>query len=64
IIFMFLALLMLPSFSYAGEADVEFVEATLVKGSYFFEVTVRHADEGWEHFANWYRIRTEDGREI
>ena len=49
---------------YAGEADVVFVELTGVQGGYYFDVTVKHADTGWEHFANWWRVRTKDGKEI
>jgi hypothetical protein len=38
---------------YAGEADV--VEVDIQKtgdATYFFKVTVKHADEGWDHYAN------------
>ncbi len=34
----------------AGEADVVRLEATRVTpGVWRFDVTVRHADEGWDH---------------
>jgi hypothetical protein len=46
----------------AGEADVLAAEATAVKGGrYRFEVTVRHADEGWEHYADRWEVLAPDG---
>lgn len=46
----------------AGEADVVDV---LVRGSrdqgYRIEVTVRHADEGWEHYADRWEVLSPDG---
>ena len=45
----------------AGEADVTAV--TLRTGStYSFSVTVRHADEGWEHYANRWEVLSLDGK--
>ncbi len=55
-----LALLTAPAI--AGEADVE--KVTAQKGSdglYTFNVTVRHADEGWEHYANRWDVLAPDG---
>ena len=46
----------------AGEADV--VSATVSKtgpGVYRFDVTVRHADTGWEHYANQWDVLAPDG---
>ena len=46
----------------AGEADVEAVEVTPQSGgTYRFDVTVRHADEGWEHYADRWDVVGEDG---
>lgn len=42
-----------PVPAYAGEADV--VGVKIVKegtGTYRFDVTVKHGDEGWNHYAN------------
>ena len=37
----------------AGEADVEAVRITKERaGTYRFDVTVRHADTGWKHYAD------------
>ncbi len=47
---------------FAGEADVVDV---LVRGSraegYRIDVTVRHADEGWEHYADRWEVLSPDG---
>lgn len=47
---------------HAGEADV--LAATYVKaddGAYRFDVTVRHADAGWEHYADKWQVAGPDG---
>jgi len=61
-IFSVSAALLLQSTSYAGQALIETVEAEcnyqrLCK----FSVTIRHADEGWTHFANGWKIFTPSG---
>lgn len=46
----------------AGEADV--VEAKLdasAEGTFRAVVTVRHADEGWEHYADAFEVVAPDG---
>ena len=46
----------------AGEADV--IEASARKtspGVYSFDVTVAHADEGWDHYANAWDVLAPDG---
>jgi hypothetical protein len=46
----------------AGEADV--VDAAFQAepgGTFMFEVTVRHADEGWEHYADKWQVTGADG---
>ncbi len=46
----------------AGEADVVAVEATRSgDGTYRFDVTVRHADAGWEHYADKWQVLGPDG---
>ena len=45
-----------------GQADVLDVKIQReAGGSYHFEVTVRHADEGWEHYADRWEILAPDG---
>ncbi|MFC5583493.1 hypothetical protein ACFPOD_00080 [Nitratireductor kimnyeongensis] len=47
-----LALIIAPS-ALAGEADIVDVNVIAESaGTYSFEVTVEHADEGWEHYAD------------
>jgi len=46
----------------AGEADVVDVEVSrLSENVYRFDVTVRHADEGWDHYADAFEIVTPEG---
>lgn len=47
----------------AGEADVVGAEAARESdGTWRFRVTVRHADEGWDHYADRWQVETPDGR--
>ena len=45
----------------AGEADVVGVEVSGSGGTYAFSVTLRHADEGWDHYANVWEVLGKDG---
>lgn len=48
--------------AHAGEADV--VGVKIVKegtGTYRFDVTVKHGDEGWNHYANRWDVVGPDG---
>lgn len=46
----------------AGEADVVGVEVTrAADGSYRFDVTVAHADRGWDHYADAWDVLAPDG---
>lgn len=55
-------LILSGSIAYAGEADVVSVEAAKSNdGSYRFEVTVSHQDEGWKHYVNKWEIVAPDG---
>lgn len=58
-----LSLLLLPSLSIAGEADVINAEVEAVGGKFYrFKVTVEHNDEGWEHFAKAWEVLGPDGK--
>jgi hypothetical protein len=47
------------------EANIVKVEFTKDAGdSYTFTVTVLHNDTGWEHYADWWRIISQDGEEL
>lgn len=51
-----------PSLALAGAADVENVAVRKNNdGSYNFDVTVRHADAGWDHYANRWDVVGPDG---
>lgn len=54
--------LLLAPAALAGEADVEAVTATQAgDGSWRFDVTVRHGDEGWDHYADKWEVLAPDG---
>ena len=55
------ALAIIPSLTLAGDADVVGVRISQRGDSYHFSVTVRHADAGWEHYANNWEIVMPDG---
>lgn len=47
----------------AGEADVVAAEAEQESdGTWRFRVTVRHGDEGWDHYADRWQVETPEGR--
>ena len=49
----------------AGEAAVTHVDAAREQGgTWRFAVTVAHADEGWDHYADAFTIELADGTEI
>jgi hypothetical protein len=51
-----------PSVARAGEADVVAVEiAPEGEGRFRFDVTVRHGDEGWDHYADRWEVHGPDG---
>ena len=45
----------------AGPADVVGATATAAPGGVRFDVSVAHADEGWEHYADAWRVLAPDG---
>lgn len=57
-----LSVLMLTAMVNAGEAEVIAVDVTRSSdGTYRFDVTVQHADEGWKHYANRWEVLAPDG---
>ncbi len=49
----------------AGEADVVGVVVRADgPGTYSFDVTVRHADAGWKHYADRWEVLTADGKTV
>lgn len=56
------ALLMMTGVSLAGTADVVDVKAAKSSdGTWSFDVTVSHGDEGWDHYANRWDVVAPDG---
>lgn len=54
--------LLLATPTVAGPADVVSVSVTVSgPGQYRFSVTVRHADEGWDHYADRWEVLDPDG---
>jgi hypothetical protein len=54
-----LALLPLPVL--AGEVEIVAAAAVRTGDAWRFDVTLRHADSGWEHYADAWEIRAPDG---
>jgi len=53
---------LLPAAVLAGEADVVDAKAErAADGTWRFAVTVRHADEGWDHYADAWDVLAPDG---
>ncbi len=49
----------------AGEVDVENVEISSIgNGSFRVDVTLRHDDSGWDHYANQWDVLDEEGKVI
>ena len=46
---------------FAGKADVVDVKVSCSADSCNFNVTVKHADSGWEHYANEWMVMSGDG---
>jgi len=56
------AMMLVPGAAMAGEADVVSVKITKQgEGRFRFDVTVRHDDEGWDHYADRWEVRGPDG---
>ena len=51
-----------PTAAGAGEADVVDVKIEKSGGTYRFHVTVRHADAGWDHYADRWDVLAPDGQ--
>lgn len=56
-----LVAVLLPAIAAAGEARVVDAQAAREAGTWRFDVTVTHADEGWEHYADAWEVRSPAG---
>ena len=47
-------------------SEVEIVKAVAEKSNagWTFHVTLKHPDSGWDHYADGWRVMTEDGKEL
>ena len=51
-----------PFFTFAGEADVTAVDVKKTGDNlYYFDVTVTHGDEGWDHYADAWDVLDPEG---
>ena len=58
----FACLLFMTTAVYAGQADVVAAKvARTGNDTYKFDVTVRHTDEGWKHYADKWDVTAPDG---
>ena len=60
----FLPLLLLAAPAYADDATIEAATASASGDSWSFSVTLRHADTGWDDYADGWRVVLEDGTEL
>lgn len=56
------SLLLFATSAQAGEAQTIDAKATKTNAGWRFDVTVRHADTGWEHYADAWRVVGPDGK--
>ena len=62
LILFFLIFLCLANTAFSGEVDAVAVELEKVNdGIYRFDVTLKHADTGWNHYADRWEILAPDG---
>ncbi len=54
--FAFMLVFLFAAQAQAGKPEVVDAKARVVGGGYGFSVTVRHADEGWKHYADRWEI--------
>ena len=58
------ALLLIPATAHADLPEVVSVQATNQGDIWTFNVTLRHADEGWDHYADGWRVLDANGVEL
>jgi len=47
---------------FAGDAEVTFVSIKKSNSNWHFSVTLKHADTGWEHYTNAWRVVDKNGK--
>ncbi len=48
----------------ADEVQIVKVKAEKQRSGWVFNVTLKHADTGWDHYADAWRVVTKDGKEL
>ena len=59
-----LCLLLFPGAALADDATIEAASATRSGSDWTFSVTLRHADTGWDDYADGWRVVLDDGTEL
>ncbi len=54
-------MLLLSCPAFAGQAEIVDVKVTNNQGSYRFDVTLRHDDTGWDHYADGWEVLLPSG---
>lgn len=49
---------------YAGEVKIVDVKVEKQRAGWVFNVTLKHDDSGWDHYADAWRVVTKDGKEL
>ncbi len=62
--FLFFFLFVFSSPGFAGDVEIVDAKADCDNNVCRFDVTLSHADTGWEHYADGWRVITEDGQEL
>ena len=57
-----LLMFLLPAAIYADQAVIRHVEFEQHAGNWTVSVTLQHADTGWDHYADGWRVVTADGK--
>jgi len=57
-------MLLVASAAAADPPEIVAVQAIQVGDSWRFDVTLRHPDTGWDHYADGWRVRDMTGREL
>jgi len=58
------ALVLLAQPAFADPPLVSEVQAEKANGYWSFSVTIKHADTGWDHYADAWRVVDKDGNEL
>lgn len=65
LLILLLSHLVLPLFTasavFAGDVDIVDVKLEKQRANWVFHVTLKHADTGWEHYADAWRVVTQSG---